>query len=194
MSTTQEKTSAPPAETEAMVAEAGSIDKIRDILFGEQSRDLEGRLSLLGERLAEDTTSIRAELRETVQSLEASTGTELQSLSTSLDRERSERKESVGDVVRQLKSAVESLEGRISKLGEEMSRSHSELRRLILDQAETVTEEGRRNHEVVVSTLDDRVRELRDEKADRVALADLFTEISLRLKDTEDSGESTESS
>lgn len=54
-------------------AEAGNIDKIRDILFGAHIRDFEKRMARVEERLMKESSDLREELRRRFDSLESFT-------------------------------------------------------------------------------------------------------------------------
>jgi DNA anti-recombination protein RmuC len=194
MSTTKEQTTAPPLDTEAKVAEAGSIDKIREILFGAQVKDLGDRIAHLEERLAEESASLRAQINQKLESLEVRMRAELDALASRLTAEESGRAEALREAHQRLESVAEGLEGKIARLAEEAAKTEAELRGQILDHSRKLAEKTEQEHRVVVTRVEERFRELHDEKADRAALAELFTELSHRLKGSNAGGQATEGS
>jgi DNA anti-recombination protein RmuC len=122
MSTTKEKTTAPPPDTEATVAEAGSIDKIREILFGAQVKHLEERIARLEERLTEEAASLRAQVNQKLESLDARIRAELDALTSRVAAEESGRAEALREAHQRLESVAEGLEGKIAQLAEEAAK------------------------------------------------------------------------
>ena len=58
-----------PTRAEAADASSGAnLDKVRDILFGGPLRDVDRRFTRLEERLAKDTSDLRAEMRRRARS------------------------------------------------------------------------------------------------------------------------------
>jgi uncharacterized protein YaaN involved in tellurite resistance len=164
------------------LSESGNIDKIREILFGTQSREFEKRLLRFEERLTRESSELRDEIRRRFETIEAYTRKETELLGEQLRREQAERGENLGGLSRELSDLGRALERKIAQVDELMTGSCRELRQQILDQAKSSAEEIRQKHETLSAVLDHQVQELRHEKTDRSALAELFTELSLRLR------------
>jgi uncharacterized protein YaaN involved in tellurite resistance len=164
------------------LSESGNIDKIREILFGTQSREFEKRFLRLEERLAKESNELRDEIRRRFETIESYTRKETELLGEQLRREQTERGENLGGLSQELSNLGRALEKKIAQVNELMSGSSRELRQQILDQAKSSAEEIQRKYETVSAILDRQVQELRHEKTDRSALAELFTELSLRLR------------
>jgi uncharacterized protein YaaN involved in tellurite resistance len=164
------------------LSESGNIDKIREILFGTQSREFEKRLLRFEERLTRESSELRDEIRRRFETIEAYTRKETELLGEQLRREQAERGENLGGLSRELSDLGRALERKIAQVDELMTGSCRELRQQILDQAKSSAEEIRQKHERLSAVLDHQVQELRHEKTDRSALAELFTELSLRLR------------
>jgi uncharacterized protein YaaN involved in tellurite resistance len=164
------------------LSESGNIDKIREILFGTQSREFEKRFLRLEERLAKESNELRDEIRRRFETIESYTRKETELLGEQLRREQTERGENLGGLSQELSNLGRALEKKIAQVNELMSGSSRELRQQILDQAKSSAEEIQRKYETVSAILDRQVQELRHEKTDHSALAELFTELSLRLR------------
>ena len=158
-----------------------SLDKVRDILFGSQSREYEKRFARLEERLLKEASDLRDELRKRFDTLEVYTKKEVESLSARLKAEHEQRTESAKEISREHKEASRTFEKKTSQLDEQLTASQRELRQQILDQSKSISDEIRRNHEAMAATLERATAELRDEKTDRAALAALFMEVAMRL-------------
>src|ERR1700689_4105642 len=141
-----------PSNKEA--PEGANVDKIRDILFGSQMRDYEKRF-----------------VRQ-----------EVDSLSTRVKSEKSERSEGLKEISREIKDGTKIIEKKLSQLEEQMSDGQSELRAKLLEHSKSVSAEIDKLRRDTTAALNREVDVLRDEKTDRASLADLFNEFSLRLK------------
>ncbi|HVF40540.1 MAG TPA: hypothetical protein VM939_11630 [Gemmatimonadaceae bacterium] len=69
-------------------AASDSIDQVRDLLFGAQMRTVDARIQALEERMLQETTAIRAELRESVKTLENRISTELNKITGQLQADK----------------------------------------------------------------------------------------------------------
>jgi DNA repair exonuclease SbcCD ATPase subunit len=161
--------------------ESGNIDKIRDILFGAQSREFERRMSRLDDRLSKETAGLKEDLRKRFESLEIYVKGEVDALSERLRSEQSDRLASLKEVARDLKETGIGLERRLGQLDDQATRSQRDIRQQILEQSKSLSDEIRQKYELVSAALEQQVRELRTDKTDRNALADLFTELAIRL-------------
>lgn len=158
-----------------------SLDKVRDILFGSQSREYEKRLTRLEERLLKEASDLRDELRKRFDTLEVYIKKEVESLAARLKTEHDQRTESSKEISRELKETSRTLEKKTGQLDEQLTTSQRELRQQILDQSKSISNEIRQKHEAMAATLERATAELRDEKTDRAALASLFMEVAMRL-------------
>jgi DNA repair exonuclease SbcCD ATPase subunit len=158
-----------------------SLDKVRDILFGSQSREYEKRLTRLEERLLKEASDLRDELRKRFDSLEVYTRKEVESLAARLKTEHDQRTESAKEISRELKETSRTLEKKTSQLDEQLTTSQRELRQQILEQSKNLSAEIRQKHEAMTAALQGATAELREEKTDRAALASLFMEVAMRL-------------
>ncbi len=179
-------TNTDPKSSLAIEADKGpeaNVDKIRDILFGSQMRDYDKRFSRLEERLVKTSETFRDDLKKRFDSLESFVKGEMDSLNERLKNEKSERAETIKGITKEIKETLRTLEKKLSQLDEGTAQAHAELRKAILDQSKNLTKEIDEKHKELVGCLEGEVATLTREKTDRAALADLFTELSLRLKD-----------
>jgi vacuolar-type H+-ATPase subunit I/STV1 len=164
------------------VREGANVDKIRDILFGSQMRDYDKRFVRLEERLTRDAEAHREELKKRFDSLEAFVRQEAESLGQRLKAEKSERLEILKELTREVRESDKALEKKLSQLDDAMAKGTTEIRARILEQSKSLSAEIGEKHRELSSVLDREVQALRADKTDREALADLFTELALRLK------------
>jgi len=165
------------------IREGANVDKIRDILFGSQMRDYDKRFGRLEERLAKAAEALRDDLKKRFDSLESFVQQEVESLHQRLKTEKAERVETLKDLTRETRDSAKSLDNRLSQVDEHLAAAQGDLRTRILDQSKTLLNEIHKAHSEMESSLEREAESLRNEKTDRAALADLLTEMALRLKD-----------
>lgn len=182
---TAEHVSAETAKGRTLAADepaAGNVDKIRDILFGSQMRDYDSRFARLEERVERELSDMRDSSKKRFDSLEAFIKREVESLQSRLKTEREERSESVRLLSRDLKDLSDLLSKKISEMDDQVTESQGQIRADILQQSKDLSDEIERKREEISAALDRRFQQLRTEKTDRAMLAELLTEVALRLK------------
>lgn len=161
---------------------AGNVDKIREIIFGGQMRDYERRFSVLEERLLKENSDLRLELGRRLDALEAFVKKENELLLGRVKAEQQDRAEAVKELTQEVRTTVKAIEKKIGSLDEQTAAGHRELRQLLLAQSKTLSDEGRQRHQELTTALEKRAGQLQHDKTDRAALAEMLTELALRLK------------
>src|SRR5262249_15007382 len=110
----------------------GSLDKVRDILFGVQMRESEKRFMRLEERLAKEIADIKDDVKKRLAALEMYTKKEIESLEDRLRAEQETRTQQDKDLSRELKDHTQAFEKRTSALDDGMARGHKDLRQQLL--------------------------------------------------------------
>ncbi len=159
----------------------GNIDKIRDILFGAQMRDYDRRFTRLEERLVKEASDLRDETRRRFDSLESFIKQEVAALTDRIKAENQQRSQSGEDLTRELRETGRSINQKINQMDEQAAQQTRELREQLLSQSKELVDEIRRKHDEISASLSREAGDLRHDKADRVALANLFTELAMRL-------------
>ena len=170
-------------QTQVLRGSPGNVDKIRDILFGNQMRDYESRFARLEETLIKETVEIRETNRRRFDQLESYIKKEFETVQTRLKVERDEQSDMASRQSRDLKELSDSLGRRIRDLDDRGTGVERDLRAELLQQARDLNEEMRARQDELSALLEKRVQELRDGKTDRAALASMFNEVALRLSD-----------
>lgn len=163
--------------------DAQSIDKVRNILFGAQTRQNEQKFTRLEALLQKEIANLRDETKITFNSLENYIKKELSTLTDQIKTEKDERTESAEALSGLLKDSNKNIEKKITKLDEKNVKSQRDLQEQILQQSKKLMTEIRAKHEEVSASLEQSVNQLVEDKTDRLALANLFMEMSMRLKD-----------
>ena len=160
----------------------GSIDKIRDILFGSQVRDYDRRLSGLEDRLLKELSAMQEETRRRFDSFENYVRNEVDALSVRLKSAQQHREEMNEDWARRLAETGRGLERNVSQLDQQTAQAQRDLRQQILDQSKSLSEEIRQKYSELAGILAREAQGLRAEKTDRSALSSFFSEIAKRLE------------
>jgi hypothetical protein len=171
------------AVAETAEASGASVEKIREILFGSQIKNYEARFARLEEALARETSEIKDTMRRRLDSLEAFFKSETESLAARLKSERDEREETLNNISRELKTSAAQLSKKILDLDNRLAQDRSASRQELMAESRKLLDEIRQRNESLSALLENRVQELRHAKTDRSALAALFVELAVRLKD-----------
>jgi hypothetical protein len=158
-----------------------NLDKVRDILFGSQLRDVERRFARLEERLVKETNDLREDVKKRLDAIESYARSESESLAGQVKSEREDRVESDSGLSRELKDTARALERRLSSADELFAKTNRELRQQMLDQHQRLSDDLRQKIDEVLKALARESSELRSDKADRATLAALLTEMAMRL-------------
>jgi DNA anti-recombination protein RmuC len=158
---------------------SGNLDKVRDLLFGNQVRDFEKRFSRLEERLVKESSTLRDDLKKRLDSLETYVMQEVESLNENIKAEQIERDEAVKEIEQNYKDITKSLEKKITQLDEQSNQKQRELRQQILDQSKGLDDEMRQKYEAILSVIERETQEIRNDKTNRSTLAALFTQMAM---------------
>ncbi len=164
------------------VEEAGKVDRIRDILFGSQMRDYDGRFQRLDERLAREAAEARTEVNRRIEGLENFLKGEVQSLTHRLNAEQSDRNGAIEKLAHDLAETARSLEIKIKNLDEHTAREIHDLREQLLEQSKALGAEIKDKHDQMKAGLDHEAAQIRHAMTGRESLAEMLSEVALRLK------------
>lgn len=153
-----EATVTPPADEEV---DLNTLNKIRDLLFGQQVQKHEQRLNQLGNRLDQECADLREQLDQRLQSLETSIRKELKALTKTLQTNHEAQTSAISDFHEEYETGISAVEAQIEQLGDDLTQKHDELRALLEREVQEL------------NTVDD---------ADRAHLADLFSELALNIR------------
>ncbi len=169
------------AQSAAELPGGGNIDRIRDIIFGNQMRDYEKRFIRLEERLLKESADLREDVKRRFEQLDQYTRHEVDALSERLKSEHTARGAALGELTRELRDLAKNTEKKTVQLDEQAIKNARELRQQLLDQARQLSDELRQRFDDLAAIVEHEASELRDDKTDRAALASLFTEMAMRL-------------
>jgi hypothetical protein len=162
-------------------ATGGNVDKIRDILFGNQMRDYDRKFSNLEDRLLKEVSRAREESGKRLEALENFIKKELETISERQKNEESERKSSIKALNNELDKAAKDQDKKLSNLDNQLTANTSELRQQILDQFQNLSADISSKYHELAEMQEKIASELREDKVDRTALSALLTDLALRI-------------
>ena len=163
--------------------EGESVDKIRDILFGHQMRDYEKRFARMEEHLFNEINDLREATNKQLESVETFIKKEIELLNQQLRAEQEHNAEAAKALSIDIDTNIRTVTRRIDKQDEKHSKDSQDLRQQLLDQSKSLSDQIRKKHQESAKALQSNVEELRSEKVDRSALAQLLVEMAVRMSD-----------
>lgn len=187
-SKTASPASPPPVESTVTTiardqGEAGNIDKIRDILFGNQVRDFDRRFARLEQTLSKATSDLRTELLKRMDTLESYFRQELDSFKERLKKESELRTDGEKRVSDELKASAAALAKSVQECEDRFEERTRELRQLILEQSKQLTNDVQDKYEQSNKEMALIADRLETAKIDRSTLAEYMVDIAMRLSD-----------
>lgn len=180
-SKTTSKKPSPPSQAKPDVPDTGSVDKIRDILFGNQMRDFQRRFLQMEERVAKATQDLRDETYKRLETLEQFFKKEQDTLKDRLKSEADQREIDDKKLQDDLKSTASSLKKDITRAEEKLSELTSELRQQLLDQSKTLSEDIQYRHEQTSQMVQHTANGLDEAKLDRSTFSEYLIEMAMRI-------------
>ena len=163
-------------------AEEGNLEKVRDILFGTQSREFEERCNLLEKRLVQENADLKEQLTRSLDDIKTYVNQEVSRLTSQIQQEQVGRSSSLEDVGQVIKTLGSQLESRLSVLHEQTATQHQMLQGQLTQQKVDLTEHQQQALADMQTRFQEAVKELKTDKTDRAVLAEMLMDVALRLK------------
>ncbi len=170
------------------LAEVGNMDKIRDILFGNQVKDFEKQFASMENRLAQESSELKGELIKRIDALEVYVKQEIKDINGRIKNESNDRVESHKLIQSELKQGVESLSKKLVQDEENLALKSTELRDQILEQSKQLSEEILAKYDQASKNLKQISQQLEDAKVNRSDLSGFFLELAMRLSNDKNKG------
>lgn len=164
------------------IDESGNVDQIRNILFGSQMREYDGRFQKLEDRLTREAGDLRSDLQRQLQALESFMKGEVESMANRVKTEQSERGQAFEHLAHEMAETARGLELKISNLDSQAAKDIRDLRAQLLEQSKALSAELKEKHDHLKGQLDHEAGQIRDAMTGREALAEMLSEVALRLK------------
>lgn len=163
------------------ISESRSLDKVREILVGNQIRDIEKKIIRLEERLMQEFSNVRDESKKRLDALENYVKQEVDSLTQRLKNEQKERDIQVKALAEENKNISINLENKLTQFDEQTTKSQRELHEQIFNQSKSLQDDIQKKSQEILILLEREVQQLRRDKTDRSNLAAIFAELAVRL-------------
>lgn len=160
----------------------GSVDTIREILFGNKVREQEQRFARLEESFNKELKRLRDEFATRVDSLEQLVKVELERLSYRIQGDRKDLSGGIREVGEGLKEMARNLETAVTAMSDQYTKENREIRQRLHQQANEILDRLRQEHDAMAATLERVTAQLRDAKLDRDDLSALLAEMAMRVK------------
>ena len=182
VSSSSEGNSSSQEEEWATQSEEGSLEKVRDILFGAQSREIDKRFAVLENRLLQESGRLREDLTKSVEDLKMQMNQEILGLVGKLQQEQDRRVSTIQDMGQTVKTVEAQVSRRILELTEHASNRFQAMNEEMQKQKHELIEQDQEAMRRMESQFQQAVNELKIEKTDRAVLAEMLMEVALRLK------------
>ena len=158
-----------------------NVDKIRDILFGNQMRDFDRKFNQLEKRIASDLGNLRKENSLQIESLQTFIEGEIEILSSKLSTEETTRIDQMDELDETLKKNVKQIDKKITDLGNSMETQTREINQKLLKQSQDFNAEMNNQFDLVRKRMDDHQQELSIGKVDKSILAEMFNSLAVQI-------------
>ena len=101
--------------------DAPGVDKIRDLLFGNQMQDYDRRFSKLEDRLSQRFKDVESEAKRNLETYESNAKKQVESLAAQLRSEKDARAEADKEIDRNLREHNQVLEKQVRALSDQLS-------------------------------------------------------------------------
>ena len=173
-------------------ADAPGVDKIRELLFGNQMQDYDKRFSLLDDRFQQKLRDIESEAARSLGSLESSIKKQLESIAGQVRQEQELRAEADKALGRGLREQIQALDKRLGQVADQLASLERDFTERLGKESQSLRDEGRKRNEDMRATIERMFSELTNVKTDRNLLAGLFVEVARCLnQDTQKSGKAS---
>ncbi|MDR2104634.1 MAG: hypothetical protein LBP51_02655 [Deferribacteraceae bacterium] len=183
----------------------GSMEQVRDLLFGAQLKEMETANKKLEENLRREIESLKASLKGGLTSLESYVHSETSSLLEKINSENAavansikseqNKRESEFDIERkavaenteklsnEIKNLQSAIEHKITALTGRFENVEKDLRRLIMSVNSELTELTEAKYNTLVATLNEVAAQIRHEDVSRAFISNIFLEMAMKLSD-----------
>jgi chromosome segregation ATPase len=157
--------------------DAVGVDKIRDLLFGNQMQDYDRRFSKLEERFLLRFKEIEAETARSLSAHDSNSKKQVDSLAGQLREEKDLRADADKEIERSLREQVQLLEKRLRALSDQVGQLERDLTDRLTHEVQSLHDEIKRRNDETHQTIEKMFSELSHVKTDRNLLAGLFVEV-----------------
>jgi DNA repair exonuclease SbcCD ATPase subunit len=162
-------------------ADSVGVEKIRDLLFGNQMQDYDRRFSNLEDRFQKRLKDLEAETARSMSAFELNAKKQIESVAGQLRDEKDRRADTEKELERNLRDQTQALEKRLRQLSDQVAQIERDLTERITQESHALREEIKRKNDDTRQAIERMVAELSGVKTDRNLLAGLFVEVAKAL-------------
>jgi hypothetical protein len=157
--------------------DAPGVDKIRELLFGNQMQDYDRRFSVLEDRFQQRMRDLEGESARSLANMESSIKKQLESIASQVRQEQELRTEADKELGRGLREQIQALDKRLGQISDQVATLEREFTERLGHESQSLRDDIRRRNEDTRATIERMFSELSNVKTDRNLLAGLFVEI-----------------
>jgi DNA repair exonuclease SbcCD ATPase subunit len=157
-------------------ASAG-VEKIRELLFGNQMHDYDRRFSALEDRFQQSIRDVESEAGRSLSGLESTIKKQLESSVNQLREEKDLRADADKELERSLREQTQALDKRLGQVSEQLAKIEREFTDRLGQETQSLREDIKRRNDDTRGTIERMFAELSNVKTDRNLLAGMFVEI-----------------
>jgi uncharacterized coiled-coil protein SlyX len=157
--------------------ETSGVDKMRELLFGNQMQDYDKRFSILEERFQQRMRDLETESARGLTNLETTIKKQLESVAGQFREEKDLRADADKELERSLRDHTQALEKRLAQVSDQLARQERDFTDRLSHEVQGLREEMRKRQDDMRATTERMFAELSNVKTDRNLLAGLFVEI-----------------
>ena len=162
---------------ESGASDAVGVDKIRDLLFGNQMQDYDRRFSKLEERFSQRFKDVESEAKRNLEAYESNSKKQVELLAAQLRNEKEARAEADKEIDRNLREQNQALEKQVRALSDQLSELDRDVADRISRSDQLLRDEIKQKVEGVQLLIEKMFSDLSNVKTDRNLLAGLFIEV-----------------
>lgn len=161
---------------------ATSLDKVREILFGQEMRKNDQRFSKIEERLLKELSALGTETKKRLDALDNVSRAEIDGLSKSIKLEQSEREALSKELARASTEMAKALDKKLAQIDAQFVKSLREAQAELSSEVRALREELKKSLEESQTELNTRTRQIQATKIDRGQLAALLIDLAQSLE------------
>ena len=156
---------------------AAEVDKIREILFGQQISEYESRFAQLEIRLAREIEAVRDDVVRRFEKVQSQVTQDFTNLSRQIGTEQKYRAEEISALNGQFRAAREELETAVHRASDDAEAATAKIREVF--EEETARQQGAvaARTEEIERRLESVASQLRRDKVDRASMETLFEQL-----------------
>lgn len=161
--------------------EADNVDKIRDILFGNQMRDVDKRFASLEKSLTNDLAAMRNENALQIESLKTYIESEIEILGAKLSGEEKSRIDDVDELDGNIKQQAKQIDKKVADVIKSLDKTSRDTNQKILKQTQDFSNELTKQISETRDRMDDQREALSVAKVDKQVLSEVLNALALQI-------------